>query len=56
MLRLFLLGIAGFFAVFVSEAQAVKPARYALVIGNGVYQISHKCEKITLILFAHKKL
>ena len=38
MLRLFLLGIAGFFAVLVSEAQAVKPARYALVIGNSDYQ------------------
>lgn len=38
MLRLFLLGIAGFFVVLASEAQAVQPARYALVIGNSDYQ------------------
>ncbi|MCA8893470.1 MAG: caspase family protein, partial [Hyphomonas sp.] len=42
MLRLFLLGIAGFFTVLAAQAQAqaqaVQPARYALVIGNSDYQ------------------
>ncbi|KCZ82953.1 hypothetical protein HAD_14737 [Hyphomonas adhaerens MHS-3] len=38
MLRLFLLGIAGFFAVLTVQADTAQPPRYALVIGNSDYQ------------------
>lgn len=37
MLRLFLLGIAGFFAALAALADPVAPPRYALVIGNSDY-------------------
>nr|WP_321361579.1 SUMF1/EgtB/PvdO family nonheme iron enzyme [uncultured Hyphomonas sp.] len=38
MLRLLLLGIAGFFAVLTGQADTAPPPRYALVIGNSDYQ------------------
>lgn len=38
MLRLLLLGIAGFFAVLSAQADTAPPPRYALVIGNSDYQ------------------